>query len=423
MRSIALLFALVTCLYTADAQERDEMIIHMNDGSAIIYDIDSIESMRGMKLPIETNRVVEFTDRYYEFDHSEILNSKSILFERNNGNVYLRSSGGNRTQITGAQDSPNDSYTESLTFYLLTADFGVYELTSTQEQYPSYYETSWSERGIYAGEGSPLWWFVLDSAKRLISQEGVQGETHAMHHESNLAGDKIAYIRQGRQYYSGSLLELDLNTGMTDTLIVDSMINSVRYDESTGDLIYYTLGHFNSKENTFDSAGYYRFDRATRSSSLLFARAQERDMYNGFDVSSEGNKLLIPYPSRYYPGVPVIVEFDLASGLLDTLDLQLGNSQHSEVWVQYDPTDSLVLYSITYRWPQGASISDVGIFNKSSKETTGIAVAPSNTRPFSAPYPRWSPDGQAICYGGSEIPPNTIDYVGPFLVYVKPLKP
>jgi hypothetical protein len=308
----------------------------------------------------------------------------------------------------------------------VTADPAVYQLNSTQE-WSSYYNTSWSQAGIHASQGaSSLWLFILDSKKNLVSQGPADHGQHPVNHEVNLAGDKVAFILWHNYEAVGRLAEMNLTTGAVDTLVKDTTINSVRYDESTGDVIYYSVGHYGKDNPSLDDAGYYRFEKSTRTSSLLLKHRSPRvlgqEYWNGFDISSDGKKLLVPHPTKYSFGKPIFMEYELGSESLDTLDIEIPDLYNDEVWGQYSHDDSLILFSITTRWGTGAGESLVGVHDRHTKRTKPIVVSPSNQRPFSAPYPRWSPDDQAICYGGCEIPVNTLDYVGPFQVYIKPLE-
>jgi hypothetical protein len=250
--------------------------------------------------------------------------------------------------------------------------------------------------------------------------------TARKYHETNLAGDKVAFIDPSRYSYQGPLVEMDLNTGAVDTLVADSSINSVRYDESTGDLFYYSVGHYGKDQSVIVPPSYYRFSKVTRTSSLVLERGvlpYDYQIVNGFDVSSDGKRLLFRTQSKRRPGISIVVEHEIGTSNFDTLNIVFDAQNSSdEFWTQYSNNDSLILFSITMRWGTGAGESTVGIYDRYTKKTTPISLSPTNERPFSAPYPRWSPDDKAICYGGCEIPVNTLDYVGPFLVYIKPLE-
>lgn len=424
MKKLLGVLIVLTCLVPAANAQQVEMIIHLKEGSEVRYNVDEIERIESTVLPSGTTRVVELEEYYFELDRKELLTGNFMRFRRMPDGVYLRTPAGRLSKIAGERPAPPESFTERLLFYLEQSDPTVYELRSTQEQWPNYINTAWSTSGIYAAGDSRLWHFALDNKKNVVGQGPADYGQWVVNHEVNGAGTKVAFVRPYRYDFSGSLLEMDLQTGVVDTIITDSMINSVRYDESTGDLIYYSRGHY-INDPQLDDAGYYRFTKSTKESKLLVKHKSQRvysqESWNGFDITSDGRKLLVPIASKYIPGTAIFVEHDLQTGTVDTLTVDSKNTYHNEVWAQYSHSDSLLLFSLTERWGTGASASVVGIYNRSSKVTTPIVVSPSPLRPFSAPYPRWSPDDQAICYGGSELPENTIDYVGPFLVHIKPL--
>ena len=418
------LLGLCTCASIASAQ--DKLLIDLHDGRTISYEIDDIERIEATKLEDPWTRIVEFSEYHYQNDKSEVFGKQTMSFKRQNGEIYLVTPQGRMTQISGEPLSPYVSFTEYMTFYLLSADYAIYPLNSTQSDDPNYYNTSWSKTGIFAGDYAPLWQFVMDSHGAVSSQQPAHFGQYIQNHETNLAGDRVAFVRPYQTDYVGALFEMDLQTGATDTLVRDSSVNSVRYDESTGDLIYYSVGRYAKDQTVLREPGYYRYSRSTKSISLLIERKSLRfadpQFWNGFDISSDGRKLLVPHLSQYIPGIPTFIEHDLESGTVDTLAILFDPVDHNEVWGQYSNSDSLILYSISNRWGTGAVGFDVGIYNRNTRQATTIAVAPTADRPFAAPYPRWSPDDTAICYGGAVIPVNTLDYVGPFKVYIKPLK-
>jgi hypothetical protein len=424
MIKIFLTFAIISLAGPALSQQVI-MTVHLADGKTHSFDVDSIESMHGTGVDYPKNRIVQFYEYYREFSSSASLDPGGLSFMRSGSQVYLKTPAGWGTRISGQPDPPPASFTEGINFDLLSKDENIYSLLSSQER-PDYMNTSWSKSGIYAGVSKP-WKFLLDSNDNVISQQALQLTRNTPNAEVNVADTKMAFLAGGR--YSSGILELDLLSGLIDTLTRDSFVNSMRYDESNGDLIYYSLGSYDYNKNPMpEDAGYYRYDRTSRTTSFIIrhiAEFNDGEAWDGFDISHDGKKLLLPFPARYHPGQIELIEYDLETKVMDTLPIEFEDPRSSgnSFWTQYSHNDSLILYSISDRWMTGASKSQVGIYDRHAKTTTPVIIAPNNQRPFSAPYPRWSPNDKAICYGGCEIPDWTLDYIGPFKVYIKPLKP
>jgi hypothetical protein len=182
--------------------------------------------------------------------------------------------------------------------------------------------------------------------------------------------------------------EFDVATGSIATVLEQSVMAAVYYKDDNS-VIYCT-----------PSQEFYLYDRLTQEhtllSSTLLSYAYEANVEwyatfsaNGFDVLAAENKLIVPIKGG-------IVEYDMVSKKIDTLNVALPNES---VWVRCSSDGSKILYSnVSYNH------NEVGIINRRTGSKT---VLDANASPHANTYclnmfPNWSPDEKHIIFGSAE---------------------
>lgn len=226
----------------------------------------------------------------------------------------------------------------------------------------------------------------------------------------NNSSTKIAYIESLISGASaGALIELDL-TNLTKSYIRDSTYNissAVYWHGDDTKLVFYSYGNDQGLQ-----AGYYLHDKIAGADSLLLAHRSPigpGEMLNGFDLSPDNKKLLIPdvrtTPTSYQP--PQIVEYDLATQQADTLEVEFDVFfVKIGLWLRYSPSGDRILYS---QFPQGS----FGVITNDWSEMGIIELPSLNKRILDANTyegghsvqiaPTWSPYGQHIVYGSGPV--------------------
>ncbi len=168
----------------------------------------------------------------------------------------------------------------------------------------------------------------------------------------NKAGNKILLINSNFNNVSaGGLYELNLESNQLILLKNnDHNISSAVYLNNNDDeCIYYSYGN----ENSNIIPGYYHLNIKTLSDSLIFPHISDLGYYlyaefvNGFDLSPDNKKLLIPIHRANLPAQMAIYDFEAKQ--LDTLDFEF-NDQF--VWFRYNKTGSQILFC-SYPWVLG----------------------------------------------------------------------
>lgn len=204
----------------------------------------------------------------------------------------------------------------------------------------------------------------------------------------------------------------------TAFLLRDSSYNisSAVYLENNEHCVYYSYG--NQSPNI--EPGYYLLDLASLSDSLMFPYSSEEgplETVNGFDVRPDEKKLLIPlhFPTQR----PIIIEYDLTTQEVDTLNVQLPNKQF--VWLRYDSSGGQILYSSYPGGVGGDTVwddSEIGIINRS---TLTKRVLDANTNPHGHSlnvFPNWSLDNKHIIYGSAPLSDEPPGSKGRFSLYL-----
>jgi hypothetical protein len=219
----------------------------------------------------------------------------------------------------------------------------------------------------------------------------------------NSVGSRLLTVKsQFSDVSLGRLLELDIQT-LTLRLLRDSAYNvsSALYMPNQNSCIYYSYGNPSRQI----PAGYYALDLSTLQDSLLFQYVSEigpAEVTNGFGVSPDGRKLLLPITRATES--PLIVEYTFSSGVRETLNVSFNRQL---LWLRYHPSNGQILYSNYPRGAGGSSVatdSEIGIIDRSNLTKKVLDV---NTRAGGLSvcvFPNWSPDGKHILYGSAPGP-------------------
>lgn len=408
MKKLLAVLVGLSCIASFASAQEVEMIVHLKDGSEAKYNVDEIQWMRGTGIEYPWSRLVEIV-LPYQSGISEPL--KTLSFVRKVKTVFL----GN--MIVGGEHDPQDwRKIQAIRFNLLAEGKNIVALPRPAD-YGTAIMTDWYDSLIYGAEYRI---FKYDLRGDSAAEELPNIDLLHFNIEVNAAGDRILY--SGMDDWPDKLVERDLKTSERQILVDSSHITCARYFPGSNDIVYYTFG---GREH---GAGYYYFDRASGNTRLLVSHmvgSPETEIVNGFDISHDRKKLLIPGVQR---GKNVIlVEYDLETKVADTLlNYKPESEMKRSLWVQYSNDDSLILYSLSYFTLAPSPIGDqseVGILDKSRRMKRIINVAPDNELAYCIPYPRWSPDNKSICYGAGSIPPNLFDSINPFYIYIMQLEP
>ncbi len=199
----------------------------------------------------------------------------------------------------------------------------------------------------------------------------------------------------------GALLELDLQSLQT-RLLRDSTFNisSAIFSAPLNSLIYYSYGN-----NRGLLPGYYRYRENQGQDSLVFQYFPEvsaSEVVNGFDVSPDGTKLLIPINRSTLS--PLVVEYTLATGHRDTLSAEFSRQL---VWLRYNSLGTRILYCNYPTGVGGSRVDDdteIGIMDRTTKVKSILDV---NTNPGGLSvslFPNWASNDAYIVYGSARGP-------------------
>lgn len=428
MKIFALTLGVLLLCSTASAQKVQMQII-MNDGSVLRMNTDSITSMSVTPIEYPNLRIMHLS-RVTEIDGELAVNSTymdSLHFVRNANGMKLVFKSDYQYYIAPVSGVNGSSIVDTIKFGLYSFNTSVTNISRLDEPNPKQLISSdWHGSNIYASY--PMRRYKVNNDYEVI-QDSVFGweGNFPLNIEINNAQDRMVYsIPTTEHFMGGRLVEHNLAAGTFDTLDVGSQITAARYLNSSNDLIYYSLGSYDYDHNPNpDDAGYYLLDRSTGDTTFLLKHLPahvEDDIVNGFDVNHSGTKFL--YSKVDGLERAILMEFDLQTKKTEILPVDFPKVFARTLWVQYSNDDSRILYSLSDITPIPSLVgvsSEVGIINRSNYIRQVLDVAPHTMRGFLVPYPRWSPDNTAICYGAAMFPYLVRDHLEPFNIYVKKL--
>ncbi|MEX1160069.1 MAG: hypothetical protein WEA79_04400 [Balneolaceae bacterium] len=214
-------------------------------------------------------------------------------------------------------------------------------------------------------------------------------------------------VRSGYSHKSiGRLYEYDPVQNLF-SLVKDSayhVSSAVYWHGEENKLVYYSYGNDQGLQ-----AGYYLHDKITGADSLLLGHLSSygsEEMLNGFDLSPDNQKLLIPNVrvEGYELLTPQIIEYTLATQQADTFDTEFDISfARIGLWLRYSPDGGRILYC-NYPWGAVGSNtnddSEMGIIELPSrhKRILDTNTNEAYTKRSIQLAPTWSANGQHIIY-------------------------
>jgi hypothetical protein len=191
-------------------------------------------------------------------------------------------------------------------------------------------------------------------------------------------------------------------------VVIDSgkFTSSAVYLPGSDDIVYYTYGSYSDSNKSPTDAGYYLYERNTGKRIFLLHHISDLgpgEMVNGFDISPDGKKLLIP--SVRFERKPILMEYDLTTHTIDTLLVDFDVSfDRFALWVRYNHDGSKILYSNypLFSFSQSSAANDsseIGIIDRNTLVKQVLKTNPLNTIPWVSVFPQWSLDEARIIYG------------------------
>jgi hypothetical protein len=272
----------------------------------------------------------------------------------------------------------------------------------------NYMVNVWNNNNIYSATGY-VRSIKINSDLKVIEDSIIENTFDNMlfkYLTINESGNKILLIGSNLSNVSvGALYELNLKTSQL-TLLKNNEHNitsAVYFKNKDDECIYYSYGN----ENNNIVPGYHRLNIETGSDSLILQHNSDLGYYvyaefvNGFDLSPDNKKLVIPIHRANLPAKMAIYNFETAQ--LDTLDLEF-NDQF--VWFRYNKTGNQILFC-SYPWGVGGSRvnapSEIGIIDANTLSLRMLDVKTYGFLSMSL-FPNWSSDDKHIVFGSTKGP-------------------
>lgn len=436
MKKVIIILLTIFCVGTLRAQGR-RMFIYLTNGQRIVFDTGTISKITFTPAKFPKYDAINFFTRYVipspDVHYTDSVDS--LTFGDTSIADYIAIYDPSQ-EIAGIPnrfpiDRPHG--VDSITFSQFETDTNIIELSNdywdsnvgnTGEQVIGDYPCAvWKNNRIYAAE--PLKYFDLDSSYQPLRDSTVyplKGGVRYMF--ENKSGTKILTVESPyRDVSLGTLHEYDTQKDSSEAVIVDdSNISSAEY-YGNDSILYYTYGSYSAANLDPPDAGYYFFNRRTGSKTQILHFISElgpEEMINGFDISPDGKTLLIASTGNR---APIIIEYDLASHVLDTLDVRFAPSYDRwALWVRYNHDGTKILYG---NYPLGSfsqdgveDTSEIGIIDLTTNSKTILSTNPTTEGTWINVFPEWSPDETAILYGSAAIFREPLGMVGNFQVCI-----
>lgn len=283
----------------------------------------------------------------------------------------------------------------------------VIKISSESLQEDTILSTLWCKNFLLSTY--PLKYIKIDSSFKFLEDssvcKGSNPECTPLTMSMNKARNKVLYVvSKFRTKSMGALVEKDLYNNQVKEIINSSEnISSAVYFGGTDSIIvYYSLG---KPEGV--NAGYFKMDLKTNKRVLIFdiySDLGSDEIVNGFDVSPDGNTLLVP--EVFSKTTPKILMVEMSTGQVRWVqELSLDVNRELELlWMRYNNDGTEVLYSIYSRGLLGNGpkvSSKLGVIKLETMEDKLLQFKPedASTGAWVAPFPNWSPDNKHIIYG------------------------
>ncbi len=416
--------------------QSEQMHILLKNGKHLDYSVNSVEqlTLRADTFPYYTKTRLWGPSPAGTFlRHLDIANCDSLTFGSDTNHqealLYHQSNRGGSNALDEV---------DSVTFAIYQTNTSLVALPNTyiNPQFPEFPRTGryncavWSGNRIYCSE--PGRCFELDSNLSVVQDSLLDSLTGPWtigewSLSMNSRGNKLLSVKSRYPDVSlGHIKEHDMATGSNKRLLgdADSNLSSAVYFPGSDSIVYYSYGSYSQLNRKPVDAGYYLFDQLTGTKTLILQYISDLgpgEIVNGFDISPDRKKLLVPVLRSGFE--PLIVEFELATHLLDTLAVNLNTSNVGRsLWLRYSHDGSKLLYS---SYPLSSfsdgvvnDISEVGIINRGSLRKDILIAAPNTEPTWVSVFPQWSPDDNKIVFSCATHVPEPLDYLDSYQVYI-----
>ena len=437
MKKIAVIMLMLFCAAPLQAQEKN-VYIYKTDGTVLSYPINQISTMNfsrdTSKWPTNLMRV--FYDSAMQEYGTNLVDTMLLKPDSVHGESFY-------VFMPRGWDGYPLFHTDSITFTPAPEPpelIGDTENTNVEWINFNYFNTEtkrtnnagFQHCGIWADSNriycsQPILSLYLDDSLNVVRDTDLYPLSGPLCLQLNRNHDRLLSVAS--LFYdvsTGLLVEYSLDS--SDVTVLDSghYNSSAVYVPGTDNIIYYSYGSYSSTNKLPPDAGYYLLDRTTGNKTLLLHHITNlgpAEMVNGFDISSDGKKLLIP--SCDYNRMPRILEYDLITHQSDTLRVPFNTSnERLALWLRYNHDASKILYSCYPIGTLGGFVSDsseLGIINHATLAKQVLNVNLDTRTPWINAFPEWSPDEDKILFSsgwiGSE-PPGAVN-VGQLCILIK----
>lgn len=432
MKKTVIIFSLFFALNLYGQNTR--MWVGEKNGKVLSYPIDSIEKITFIKnspswkynaMDVFSRQTIPYHGVYrvnptntITFNSDTLIISDPIMFAQ-------------KYPVHGYM--PHPVPIDSITFSFFQKDTNILEVSAKDTfwcshpfvDYGSYQCALWLHNRIYFSD--PYGYLEIDSSFKIIKDstycpELKSGLTFAANSEST----KLLSIDRRQFAYDenvsvGYLIESDIQNGNSSKFLgmLDSGISSAIYF-GKDTIIYYSYGNILSVEDKSADAGYYLFDRITGKNTLIchfLSDIGALEMINGFDISPDGKKILIPSVGIR---IPYLIEYDILTHVFDTLRIPFTPSNNRNgLWLRYNHDGSKILYC-NYAPAKllGLATSEIGIIDRKSLSKKIVSTNPTNEGRWICLFPNWSPDEKKIVCCAATILREPAGYLGSFEICI-----